>query len=82
MNCEFLTPINYLGGTPREGEFWQFQEMSCVDETKELIIQNEKEFYLDKTFSYGDVLIVLFLSFFLIFGIFKLIWHFVWEQKL
>lgn len=81
MECEFSTPLNYLGNTPAEGEFWQFQNLTCgVDATKEIIQQDTTEFYLDKTFSYGDILITIFLSIFLVFGIFKLLWNFIWEQ--
>lgn len=51
-------------------------------QTTELIQQDGAEFYIDKTLSYGDILITLLLCFFLIFGIFKLVWRFVWEQKI
>jgi len=47
------------------------------------LIQNSEtnaEFYLQKSLTYGDLLIVIFLSIFLIFSIFKFLWNFVWAE--
>lgn len=87
MDCEFSIPINFEGEAPAEGEPFQFQHASCVNETLTLI-ENETttaEFYIEKTLSYGDLLLITFLSIFLIFGIFKFVWNFIqqnWNYKL
>lgn len=54
---------------------------SCPMTTE--LIQNEttgSEFYLDKTISYGDILMILFLIIFFVAIVFKLIWNFVFKQ--
>lgn len=78
MDCEFSTPLNFAGEPPVAGEPFQFQHASCVNETLALI-ENETttaEFYIEKSLSYGDLLLITFLSIFLIFGILKFLWNF------
>lgn len=46
-------------------------------------IQNastDAEFYLEKTINYGDLLIIIFLSIFLIFGIISFLWKFIYSK--
>jgi len=87
MECEFKTPVNYLGQTPLEGEPFQFQFASCSDETLSYIQNSstEAEFYLDKTISYGDTILITLFIILVIFGIFKFVWNLVWaifERKI
>jgi len=88
MDCQFSDPVNYLGAPASEGEFWNFQTLNCDSEQRFELIQNPTtggEFYLDKTMSYGDLILIIFVSIFLIFGIFKFVWNFIqqnWNYKI
>lgn len=55
---------------------------SGADPTKELIssTSTEAEFYLDKTINYGDIIVIVFLSLFLIGIICKVIYDFVFNR--
>jgi hypothetical protein len=47
------------------------------------LIQNTTtgaEFYIEKTFSYGDAVVVFFLTLFLIFGIAIGVFNFFWKK--
>jgi len=82
MDCEFNTPVNCQGQSPTEGEPFQFQFASCSNETL-FYLQNpstEAEFYLDKTISYGDTILITLFTILIIFGIFKFVWNFVWAE--
>jgi len=46
------------------------------DATKDLITGNTGEFYVDKTLSYGDILILFFLIIFFVALVGKLLWNF------
>ncbi|MCJ7789652.1 MAG: hypothetical protein MUP69_05625 [Candidatus Atribacteria bacterium] len=87
MDCDFSTPVNYQNETPLEGEPFAFSEMSCIDD-KFLQYNNTyngASFYLQKSISFGDVLVIFFLIFFFTAFVFKLIWNFVfkdWNAKL
>jgi len=78
MICEFSNPVNYLGEPAGEGEFFNFKTFTC-DERFELIENSTTgaEFYVDKTMSYGDLVLIVFISIFLVFSIFKFIWNFI-----
>lgn len=84
MDCVYSVPLNYLGNPPGEAEFWQFSEMNCGLPEYYTFIQNpetESSFYLTKTLTYGDILVVVFLSLFLLFGIIKILWGFFFGFK-
>jgi hypothetical protein len=54
-----------------------------MNSTTELIINPdypEREFYVEKTISYGDALIIFFLTLFLIIVIAKGIFNFFWRK--
>lgn len=83
MDCQFSIPLNFEGNPPIAGEPFQYQIVSCDTPQIFTLIKNETtgaEFYLDKTLSYGDLILIIFLSFFLIFGIVKFLWNFVWTD--
>ncbi len=44
-------------------------EQAILDLTQEKITENDREFYVDKTIGYGDILITTFLTIFLVFSI-------------
>lgn len=82
MNCVYSVPINL--GT-EENPNWAYSVMNCEFselENPAILIQSEDsaEFYLDKTISYGDLLLLVFLSMFLIFGIVKFLTGFLIPQ--
>jgi len=79
MNCQFLVPIN-LGE-----EFspdWEYSQIECEPLVYELIVNpsTEAEFYLSKTITYGDFLIVWFLVFFLLAWISKSVFNYFWKK--
>lgn len=87
MDCEFSTPLNFEGQPPAEGDPFQFQYATCQSETLALIHNdtNGAEFYIQKTLTYGELLLIIFISIFFVFGIFKFIWNFIqqnWNHKL
>ena len=80
MNCVFSEPVN-LGSTT---ESWAFSKLECGNSsTTELIVNPdfpERSFFVEKTFSYGDAVIVFFLTLFLIFLIASAIFNFFWKK--
>lgn len=84
MNCQFLEPVNL--GT-EESPDWEFSIVECEEatstETYKLIVNSEypeRQFFIDKSFSYGDILVVWFLTIFLIFLITQTIFNFFWRR--
>jgi len=88
MECEFQNPVNYLGKPPLEGEPFQFQNLTCDVATTTKLIENSEtgaSFFIGKTLSYGDLILITFLVIFLLFGIVKFIWNFIqqnWNFKI
>ncbi len=86
MECEFSNPVNYQGNPAGEGEPFNFKTLICSERFE--LIENPTtgaEFYIDKTMSYGDLILIVFISIFLIFGIFKFMWNFIqqnWNYKI
>jgi len=78
--CEFDSPRNWENEAPvSKSDFWNYSEISCTSteptSTIALISNPDTgaQFYLDKTLNYGEVLILVFLLLFAIFGIVKII---------
>lgn len=87
MECEFLNPANFEGQPPATGEPFQFQNAVCTADEYFLIENSETgaSFYLDKTLSYGDIILITFLIIFLLFGTLKFVWNFIqqnWNYKI
>jgi hypothetical protein len=83
MDCQFNTPVNYLGLPPMAEECWNFQYASCAND-QFLLIQNPttgSEYYLDKSFSYGDVLVVIFATIFLVLILTTAIFSFFFRKS-
>lgn len=78
MNCYFTNPVD-LG----EGDF-EYSQIEC--ETPEIyeLIQNEnysdREFYIQKTLTYGEAILIWFLTIFFVFLIAKTIFNLFWEK--
>lgn len=78
MICEFSNPVNYLGDPASEGEIWNFKTSTCLERFE--LIENSTtgaEFFIDKTINYGEILLLFFVSIFLISIIFKMTWNFI-----
>jgi hypothetical protein len=74
-NCIFSEPVNL--GT-EENPFWSYSKMNCEDDALQLIQSTgdpTKEFYLQKTLTFGEVFFIIFLSVFLIYFICTKIWQ-------
>jgi len=83
MNCEFLYPVNYLGNTPEEGEYWNFSEIICDQATTTerfeiLEMANEDYLLFDRAISTTDVLLTSFFIFTILFLIFSFIFRLVY----
>jgi len=80
IDCNFYNPVNFLGEPATGDEIWNFQNATCDNQIFTLVenATTDAKFYLDKSFSYGDILITIFLSIFLIFGIVKFLFGFIY----
>lgn len=72
LQCQFNSPETFSGETPTttDQEF-EFSEVNCSS-TQTIKKENSTtgtSFFLDQTFTYGDILIVGFLMIFLVLGI-------------
>ena len=80
--CEFNSPRTWENIEPvSKTDFWQYSEIYCQYENAEIeLIENATtgaEFFIKKSVSYGDFLIITFLTIFLIFGILKFLTNFL-----
>jgi hypothetical protein len=78
MDCIYTDPVNL--GTGKMPD-WEYSKSACLFAQSEIpltLIQsgNSEEFYMNKTISYGDVLVLTFLTIFLVFGIVKFLTDF------
>lgn len=83
INCDYTIPFNSEGNPPAVGEIWNYSHASCTQSSL-FLLQNPEtgaEFYLQKTMSYGDLLLIIFVSIFLVWGIVRFLWNFVYERK-
>ena len=72
MTCDFYKPQLFNGENPSStDEFWQFAKANCTSTQTELIVNDENAsfFFLDKSITYGDFLIITFLFLFAVFSI-------------
>jgi len=91
QNCVFSDPTTF-DGTPAETkqDFWAYRQSDCEivcqvpdDPTIELVenpVMPDRGFYVDKTFSYGDALMMWFFTLFLIFVISTAVFNFLWKR--
>lgn len=82
IDCYFESPLTWEGETPTSSDdFWQYSEIKCESQDIEIdLIQNATtgaEFYIKKSVSYGDILIIVFLMIFLVLGIMKFLTDFL-----
>jgi len=82
IECEFQTPKTWEDITPTSSDdFWQYSEIKCESQNIEIdLIQNATtgaEFFIKKSVSYGDFLIIVFLMIFLVFGVLKFLINFL-----
>jgi hypothetical protein len=80
-HCVYSVPVEINGQT------WQFSVADCTstEPTSTIaLISNPNtgaEFYLDKTLNYGEVLILVFLLLFAVFGVVKVIADFFLPRR-
>jgi len=74
MNCYLTDSVNL--GT-EEFPDWEYSEFYCEPELFEYIKNEttEADFYLEKTFSYGDFFVLFFLMAFTLFKIVEVVWN-------
>lgn len=95
INCEFSEPKTF-NNSPAETkqDIWAYSKMTCQGDLEAssssipiFISQvnspdNSRSFYLNKSLSYGDILILFFIVFFLVFGIIGVIRKLLTEKFL
>jgi hypothetical protein len=80
MNCNFSEPINL--GTEATPD-WEFSQITCEDNstsTISLIETPNGNFWLNKSWTFGELFISFLLVGFLFFWISKSIWGFFYPQ--
>jgi len=82
MECEFYEAID-LG---IETEDWEFTKMDCSLTPEDVFTlveseSSEAQFYLDQSVSYGDILMIVFMSIFTIAIICKWVGEFVFKKR-
>lgn len=93
INCIFSEPLKQDGVPPNlNSQEWEFSKMSCSGDleastssiplyiSKIISPDNSRSFYLNKTLSYGDILILFFIVFFLVFGMIGVIRRFISDK--
>jgi len=90
ITCIFSEPLmiiddfGTLGEAKKEKPF-QFSKMICtggsVNETLEIIQGENQQFYLQKTFSYGDFFVIFFLTLFTLLFFFSFIFNFIFKKR-
>jgi len=90
MECEFLEPVYWYNGlqlVPLDSEvdkkdIWNFSKMICDEGTTLELIQGTggREFFVQKTLTYGEALVIWFITLFAIFIIGKSIFNFLWKK--
>lgn len=82
LNCQFSAPVNYTGNPPAEGEPFAFTGMTCTSDQLSAITNGTTgaNFFINKTLSYGDILILIFLILFFGWGVFRFCWNFVFKD--
>jgi len=81
MKCYFSEPVEVASGD------FEFSEIDCEVSTPDAIFElvtNEsypgREFYVQKTLTYGEAIVIWFLTIFAIFLIAKTIFNFLWKK--
>ena len=83
LHCQFNSPRTWENLEPTNKlDFWNYSEWTCWSEKSELIQNSETgaEFYLDKTLTYGEAMILWFLTIFTFVLIFKIAYNFFWKK--
>lgn len=82
MKCLFSEPVEVASGD------FEFSEINCEVATPEAsvfeLVSNEnfpdREFYIQKTLTYGEAIVIWFLTIFAIFLIAKTVFNFFWKK--
>lgn len=77
MKCYFENPVNLS----EDQEDFEFSELRCEPEIYELIQgTGDREFFVQKTLTYGEALVIWFITLYAIFIIGKSIFNFLWKK--
>ncbi|GAH97061.1 unnamed protein product [marine sediment metagenome] len=94
MNCEFLEPVYWnkdlqefvpvVAGSVLDlkDTTWNFTKMVCDEGLTLELIQgpDDREFFVQKTLTYGEAIIIWFLTLFLVGLTAKIIFDFFWKK--
>jgi len=80
MKCLFSEPVELAT------DDFEYSEINCVSTPGAIfeLISNEsypdRQFYVQKTFTYGEAIVIWFLTIFAIFLIAKTVFNFLWKK--
>lgn len=83
FNCEFTSPKTWENIMPEsKTDFWNYSEFICWSNKSELIENTTTgaEFYVVKSLTYGEAMILWFLTIFTIILLFKTAYNFFWGK--
>lgn len=80
IECHYFNPLTYNGTAPTNpSDRWSYADSTCTDPTIQNVLSGTSTFYLDKTWSYGDLLISFLLLVSILLFIFLIIFSFFFE---
>lgn len=79
IDCEFLYPLDLGDATNSD---WEYSGFHCTSSAQELVenATSGASFYIDKTFTYGDVLMTWFFTIILIGGVALTLFNIFWKK--
>ena len=87
INCQFSNPVNYLGEIPKDDKVpFQFKDLTCEVEKETMaspvvLVETEsRNFWLNKSWTFGELFISFVLVVFLVVIISRGIWNFFYPQ--
>lgn len=83
--CYFSIPQKFDGSAPTSSEqVFQFSQMNCTTTNPiiEQVSTTDGVFYINQSSSYGEILILIFIFLFLVFGIVKFFTDFFIPKRL
>lgn len=84
MKCYFSNPVDLNLGNGTTTPDFEYSELNCTSTPIYELITNEnypdRQFYVQKTFTYGEAIVIWFLTLFAIFLISKTIYNFLWQK--
>lgn len=79
-NCEYSTPVDWEGQPASNSSFWSWKNVECNASGTIMISDGNYSAYIEKKIDLGDIFLILFLTIFLGFLVFKFVWDWVFPR--